>query len=175
MPAPRCSEVVEMFARQDFAAWRGLPPDCTVGEVLERFAPQDDWIGFAQLGSDFVAASYRYCRVPSYGTPVRIWFIDERVVELEAMDLAKMTDVQELADVLGQPPARLDSYLGVVLVENGEWVYPERGLAFSTDSSGQHVSRLSVFASTDLEGYRRRLRVKTGATPMPEPDENELL
>ena len=173
MPAQTaCQKVLKAYARRDFADWRGLPADCTVDEVLHVFNAQDEWIGSGNLGLDAVSANYRYCLVPSFNAPVRVWFVPKRVLQLEAENPPDDLTTTALESALGEPLAKLDSYFGVALIEQNEWVYPERGIAFNTQSEGTGITRLCVFAPTTLESYRHKIRLNVRQRPMPEARPN---
>jgi hypothetical protein len=164
---PTCLEALDAFAAKDFESWHGLPSACTVAEALRVFAAQDDWIGEAKLGLEAVSRSYRFCGAARYESPLRVWFQGSEILMVEAEAPLDDLPLQTLTAQLGAPTAKLDTYFGVVKVKQGEWVYAERGIALSIDSSGASLSRICVFAPTTLEQYRRSLRLDVRQRPLP--------
>jgi hypothetical protein len=163
-----CMESLHAFAARAFADWRGLLSPCLIEDALHILVPQDEWIGAGNLGSSALAASYRFCRVPSYPTPVRVWFADSEVRLIEAEGPLESLSFTDLTRQLGEPEARLDSWYGFAAVEKGEWVYATRGIAVSCGPSGIEVSRLYAFAPMSVQDYVRRLRIDQRQRPLPE-------
>jgi hypothetical protein len=162
-----CMDSLHAFAAKAFADWRGLLSPCLIEDALHILMPQDEWIGTGSLGSDALAASYRFCRVPSYPAPVRVWFADSEVRLIEAEGPLESLSFAQLTRQLGEPEARLDSWYGFAAVEKGEWVYAARGIAVSCGPSGREVSRLYVFAPISVQDYVQDVRINQRQRPLP--------
>ncbi len=165
-----CLAALNAFAQKEFAEWRGLPFSCTMSDALQAFAPQDEWIGAGKLGSAAVAANYRFFVVPSYPAPVRVWFDDSVIHLVDVEGPIEDLTFQALSERLGGQAVKLDSYFGVVKVDEGEWVYADRGIAFSGDTGRREIYHLWVFAPTTAESYRQHLRMDLRERPMPRPE-----
>jgi hypothetical protein len=162
-----CDKALRAFAAKDFVNWHGLPAACMDNDLQRIFSAQDDWVGTGRLGLDAITAKYRFWHVNGYSSPVRTWLVKSRLVEIDVETLADELRVAVLASVLGAPTAKLDAYFGVPLIEQSEWVYPERGIIFNTDSSGTFIARLGVFVPATLEVYRHKLRMNLQQKPVP--------
>ena len=161
-------DALHAFARKAFAEWRGLSAPCALEEALRVFEPQSEWIGTGRLGLHAVEAHYRFVRAAAYAEPLRVWFADTGILLVEAEGPIDDLLFPALTSQLGEPEARLDTYFGFSRVEKGEWVYPSRGLALSSDSGGREIHRLWAFAPTTLSGYLEELRVDLKQRPMTE-------
>jgi hypothetical protein len=157
---------LEALALKKFRDWRGLPPDCSMRDVLSVFRAQDFWIGRAKLGSEYVDTNFRFAIATQWETPLRVWLRSDVVVEIEAE--SPELDVAQLVADLDRPKfTKLDAHYGVALLPRSEWVCAERGIAFQTDSAGVHVLLLYVFAATTADEYVRTLRVNRPQRPIP--------
>jgi hypothetical protein len=151
-------EVMDKFVSRNFRDWPGLPSNGTLTAVRQYFNNDSDDIGEAALGNDF--CQYLVVTIPGYGTPVRIWStnIDEKVVLLDAPNPELQPGLSSLLDELGEPAAQLDTYWGTLSIPDGEWVYPERGLALFVSERDEKVFHLAVFQPTTLADYEENLR-----------------
>src|SRR5271166_1633336 len=123
-PQSACQEALGRFAEQHFEHWAGLPTDCSSAEVLARFGQLNDGVGRGMLGSE--VAQFMMVLVPAYPEPVRVWYRAEHIVLL---DTAYPDFLAGTVVALGEPAVRLDYYWKRLLIPNGQWVYPSRGLA----------------------------------------------
>ena len=163
-----CTDGLHAFAARAFADWRGLLSPCLIEDVLQVFTPQDEWIGAGTLGSNALAVSYRFCHVPSYAAPVRVWFAGSEVRLIEAEGPLEGMSFTQLTRHLSEPEAKLDSWYGFAAVEQGEWVYAAKGIAVSCGPSSREISRLYVFAPMPVQDYVRNLRIDQRQRPLPE-------
>jgi hypothetical protein len=166
--ADRCADALRAFAEHRLANWRGLPA-CTLAEVAAHWTLLDDQAHPGRIGHR--SASRTSAQVHTYDEPVDIWFDGEQVFLL-LVEYPEFEGWPELLKQVGEPVAKLDSYLGTLLIPGSEWVYPERGLTLYVNPENRALLRLAVYAPTTLERYEAELRLsfKVRLLPLPEDD-----
>jgi len=170
------TDALELLATGRFDEWWGLPP-LSLRAVTARFPPSDLSPVVGSLGSDLVPARYVTVPVPGFGSEVRVWFTepDDLVVRIDGTPAGAGLAQEPLVRRLGEPDARLDTYLNVLRVEKGELVYARRGLTLLTNPANQLLLGTAFYAGTTPEVYERRLRLdlrlRTGARPAPGTEE----
>jgi hypothetical protein len=88
-----------------------------------------------------------------YPEPVRAWYDGDLLAVLETDYPALPMTSAALANLLGEPEARLDCYLDVLLLRAAEWVYPQRGLSVRINPATQIWLRVTAFGAMTLEAY----------------------
>jgi hypothetical protein len=164
--------------------------------ALVADADVSGWTGLPELSTEATAAAFRVdllgarLRTGELGDPprhgrwiaaptrrfaggLRLWLDPDdlearRVVLVQA--LAPQGDDGWLAAPdLGEPGLLLPAVLGPLVLDDGERVYPERGLAVRANPANGVLLELIVFAPTTAEDYRTRLRPALPVeTPLPE-------
>lgn len=158
---PDALDALRRFAARDLAGWRGLAPGTTVGDVAAAFEV-DDTPQPARLGSEERVAGWVTVEADGYPEGLRVWLDGTAVALLDGPDAELPGGAEALADVLaelGEPAARLDSYLGVFRLDDSEWVYPQRGLTLYVNPENMLLLRLVGYVATDLDTYERQLRI----------------
>lgn len=162
-----CGEALAAFADRAFGRWAGLPPACTLAEVVARFEPVDEGVGRGALGDPGEEAHFAVVRVPSYELPVRVWYRGGTAVLLDA----EYPDVApaELR-ALPEPAARLDYTWHRLRLAGGQRVWPDRGLALFVNPENGALVHLGVFAPTSLRRYVASLMLSLRTERLPEGD-----
>jgi hypothetical protein len=169
---------LELLADGRLEEWQGLPPSLSLPTVTARFPPSDLSPVVGSLGSDLVPARYVTVPVPGFPSEMRVWFTepDDRVVRMDATRPAAVS-LEPLIRRLGEPEARLDTYVNVLRVEEGELVYAGRGLTLLTNPANRLLLGMAFYAGTTVDGYQRRLRLdlrlRTRAQPARGPGGDE--
>jgi hypothetical protein len=148
------------FANLQLDSWQGLPEDCSMADARRAFALSDEDDGRGDLGKERELAYYQSLD----DRPLRIWHRESRVVLL---DFENPSDDFEVSRILGPPSAKLSVAWGFATLEDGEWVYPERGLSAIVLSTGM-AAHLYGFTPASVDAYVRSLRVDRVRRPMPE-------
>jgi len=154
-------KALQMFAARDFRNWHGLIPEFSLpdfstvceGDTGPRIS---GWLGESRRGAEFVSVHFA-----EYEMGVRVWLEpgQDRVLFMDTEYPSLKTDLPSLLQILGAPAAKLDSYLGTFRLAESEWVFPLRGLTLYLNPDTETLLRLAVFPVTDLENYRRNLRL----------------
>jgi hypothetical protein len=140
--------VVAALAEAGPVGWSGLPAGL-------RAAPDDETFEVV-LGSEREEADLLQLPDVADGCAGRAWLRAGVVVLVE---IAWRTGAPAWPpDSRERPEARDDVVDGLVVVEAGEWIYPQRGLAVVTNQDATAARRLLGFAPTTLDVYRRLLR-----------------
>ena len=163
-----CADALHAFAAHHFANWRGLP-ECALTDVSAEWTLLDEQAHPGTLGKR--GASWTAASAPGYDESVQIWYDDEHVLLL-LVEYPEFEDWPALLEQVGEPLAKLDSYLSTLLIPGSEWVYPERGLTLYVNPENEALLRLAVYAPTTLERYESELRLsfKMRRLPLPEDD-----
>jgi hypothetical protein len=140
--------VVAALAEAGPVGWSGLPAGL-------RAAPDDETFEVV-LGSEREEADLLQLPDVAEGCAARAWLRGGVVVLVE---IAWRTGPPAWPpDSRDRPEARDDVVDGLVVVEAGEWIYPQHGLAVVTNQDATAARRLFGFAPTTLDVYRRLLR-----------------
>jgi hypothetical protein len=147
------------LACRDFLDWRGLAPETSLADVAAVFPIEDDWRGAGHLGEEGQEVSWLSAEAEGYPQGIRIWLDQDRVVLIDGESPELSAGLPALLQAIGTPEARLDAYLGMLLIPESEEVYPGRGLTLHINPENGILLRLLAYAPTTLEDYRRRLRL----------------
>lgn len=152
-------DALDLLADARFDEWRGLPPGLELQGVTARFPPSHPATAPGYLGSAGTPVRYITVPVPGFRTELRVWFRpgDAHVVLIEGTGTPPELDT--LADRLGEPDARLDTYLNVLPLEGGELVFAGRGLTLFTNPATGRLLRLGLYERTTIDDYERRIRL----------------
>ena len=153
-----CATALRALLGGDWAAWTGLPADCSVAALEAEFGPARVLEPVASIGDDGTSCA----RSTLSDAPITFWHDGERVLLVEA-DL--------LSNPLPAPPfdartmQRRDAPFGVSVLVGGEWIDAGRGLALTVTPAGKVVRSLG-FARLSLERYLSTLQPR-GAPIVP--------
>jgi hypothetical protein len=135
-----------------------LPATCTLTEAasaLAALAQARDAIG--TLGTDRVQVRWRAIDTGIAGERLRLWHDGASVLAIEVEAPRPTGGWDALRGALGTPEAKLAYWDDVVESKDGQWVYPERGLAVFTALADTEVARVVAFPPTTVAIYRARL------------------
>jgi hypothetical protein len=162
-----CADAIAAFGRRDFADWRGLPGGCGLADVeaaggtVASAAP-------GQLGARHRPLQFHVIHLGEAGIS-RAWVEREELVLMEAELPAFPSGPERLVEHLGPPEARREIGWDVLVLPDGEWVWPASGLAAIVNPGNAAMLALAAFTPTGLaeydEGLRRDLRVREFRTP----------
>jgi hypothetical protein len=139
--------------RADVTGWWGLPamPPAALGAT-------EPWITEWRDVGDPPRAALSIALPPGcFEGGLRCWMDGDAVRVLEGLR-PRPDGEQAVAPDLGAPAARLPIALGLHIVDDGELVYPERGLAVRVNPPNGILLGLVGFAPTTLSDYVARLR-----------------
>jgi hypothetical protein len=164
-----CKAALRIWADRDFRRWRGLPAGCSLTDVTSVFPLLNDGVGMSILGEQ--NADFRMVMVDGYDSPVRVWSNDDHVLMLDVEFPQLSTSLDALLAELGEPEARLDSFLSTLRLEQSEWVYPSRGLTLFINPDNDVLLRLAVYSPTTLDAYKKELlmNLRTRRLPRRQP------
>lgn len=163
----QCYEALEIFQKKDFSEWTGLPSTCLLSDLLQLWAPADEGAMIGPLGDKRISTSYRYCSVPGYNDPVRVWTMRGRILQIDVEDPLPDYSARTLLEQLGAPEAKIDATYGFAYLGQGEWFYGERGLSLIFMAEDDRIKTLSVFVSSDIYYYIDLLRIERDSRPLP--------
>lgn len=156
----RCDTAIRALLDARWADWPGLPADCTLAALEALLGGSTVLDADAALGTEGRACT----RSSLNDAPLVAWHDEGRRVRLVELDLE--SDPRPLPGFAGGQ--RLDVPWGTSMLQGGERVWPERGLALVV--AGGHVVAALGFAPTSFDGYAATLRPhRSAAVPMPRP------
>ncbi len=152
-----CEKALALIENRDWKAWRGLPASCSMAELAARYPQLSAGSGRANLGSDVVPAEFKTLQLAGHGKPLRVWYREGAVVEIELEYPEIEGGFSTLSAIFGEPAATLDYYQRTVRYDKSAFVYPDRGIAVLYNPSRSAVIRIYLFAPTTLDAYERSL------------------
>ena len=150
---PDCQDAVELLLDKKFTNWQGWPPDCDIPQLEKEGLIQRD-SGMYFSGEDVQRAYWRMLNQEVYESGVMVWFIGDTLLKLQVEFPDLKETPQELSKDWGEP-VKEDYYMGVLLVEDGEWVFAERGISLRVSFEASMVYELILFKPTTHEIYMR--------------------
>jgi hypothetical protein len=149
-----CEEAKRAIETRSFVGWTGLPPDCTPDAMFGEPFDEAEW-PTRTLGRE--DTHWIQVEVPGYYSPT-ISVRDGKIVLFDGMNPELDGGWPPLAADLGEPEAKLDWYRDIVLMKDGEWVYPARGITIFGRAAGNAALHIAVYAPTTLAEYEASLR-----------------
>ena len=160
-----CKATLRILADRDFRRWPGLPAGCSLTDVTSAFPLLNDGVGLTILGEQ--NADFRMVMVDGYDSPVRVWSNDDLVLMLDIEFPQLSTSLDALLAEIGEPEAKLDSFLSTLRLEQNEWVYPSRGLTLFINPDNDVLLRLAVYSPTTLDVYKKELKMNLQTRRLP--------
>lgn len=148
------------FAAGRIDEWHGLE----AGDDLERlgaagFAVDGSTTGRSTLGEEHHSRPWVAIESDTYEGGLRAWTGDGGgIVVMEGRHPIDGAGEPLAAPQMGEPAVTLDGYLGRVLIEGAEHVYPERGLAIEVNPDNGLLLAVTVFHPTSAAEYVAALR-----------------
>ena len=135
-----------------------LPPNCTVADASRAIdALEKAWDATGSLGADRTQVRWRAVDTGIAGDRLRLWHDGEHVLAVEIEGPRPVGGWNALRNALGTPDAKLAYWDDVVESRDGQWVYPERGMAVFTTLADTEIARVMAFPPTTIATYRARL------------------
>jgi len=149
-----CAQPITRLAADGPAAWQGLPSGCRVADLAPALDCDESLLGAAPLGERnalFLPA------LLGDEVTAQVWLDaeEEDVVMVELEEPPFAATGAALTAAVGEPAARLDTWIGMLEADGGEWVWPERGLAAFVEPETDRVERLALFPPTTADGYEQ--------------------
>lgn len=161
------TNVLEKLVALELKDWSGLPAGTLLKHAGEVFEVEEDWRGTGSLGSECRKTDWYAVAAERFVQGLRLWVRDGQLILIDAPLPDLPIELDELLDALGPPLKRLDSYLGTLLIENSEWVYPQRGLTLFVNPGNRRLLRIAVFQPVGIEAYRSTLRLNLQRVRLP--------
>lgn len=140
-----------------FFAWRGFPASCSYLDFSSNFAPLTDAYGESRLGRLSLLRRYRMHTPPGQSYSMQVWYENDSLL-MVVITFPKLADkTQLLFDSLGEPSEKIDYHIDVGIIENGCWVYPNKGISIFVDTPGASVMKVALYKECSLEHYRDKL------------------
>ena len=151
-----CSAAVMALLNGDWAAFAGLPAECSLSSLVAQFGPAQTLDPTTRLGAEGTLVT----RSSLANAPITAWHDGDRVVLIEC-DLLSAPLPAPVFDA--ETMVRRDVEWGVGVLAGGEWVAAARGLALIVTPLGTVTASLG-FAPTTLEHYLATLKPRRGVT-----------
>jgi len=161
-----CQTSFQQFLSKDFSHWTGLPDGCLLSDLTQSGVQLKEGMGLARLGRH--KTNFKMLVIDEYERSVRVWLEEEKVLLLDVKYPQIVPDLTTLLAQLGEPEAKLDAYLGTLLLPESEWVYPQQGLSLFINPGNNVLLRLAVYPPTVLETYQERLRLHLRRRRLPQ-------
>ena len=158
MNDPHCRAAFAAFGRRNFAGWTGLGKDCALDDLRAAGGRVGDAPASGRLGSPTRQALFHAVTLGQAAGPTRAWIAGDVVELLDSELPAVPGGPAALKEPLGAPAVRRPARWDVLELPDGEWVWPDRGLAALVGGDGKRVLRLLAFVPVPLAIYDERLR-----------------
>ena len=163
----KVTEVLTALAALELNDWAGLHQDTVLDHARQVFDIEEEWCGTGRLGSEGKKTVWYSVSARGFPEGLRLWVSGGELLLVDAPHPDLPGKLDGLLAALGPPPERLDSYLGTLLIENSEWVYPERGLTVFVNPANRRLLRIAVYRPVSLSGYRENLRLNLKRVRLP--------
>lgn len=161
------------FANRALRSFTGLASPTSLDDVAKVFRLDRSWHGEGLLGSAEHRTAWYSATADGFAHGVRVWAEDDAVVLIDAADLDLAEPLPLLLDALGEPDAKLDSFLGTLEIAGSEYVYAQRGLTLYVNPATAILLRIAAFAPASLAHYQRDLRLNLEMKLLP-PSQDHL-
>jgi hypothetical protein len=163
MPAAHISHLalppLQIFASRSLRSFTGFASRTSLDDVATVFDLDRSRQGQGRLGSEQRRANWFSATAEGFARGVRVWVDDDAVILIDATDVSLPEPLPFLLDALGEPDAKLDSFLGTLEIKRSEFVYAQRGLTLFVNPANAVLLRIAGFAPASLEHYQRSLRL----------------
>lgn len=154
------ADLLRLVRDGELGGWRGLPATLTLAELTSTFPRDSDWSGTAQLGGRHRQTTWLWAVAPGTGQQLRVWFDADRVVLVDFACAGTVSNrPDDLAALLGEAPAALDTWLGTLPLPESELVFARHGLAAFVNRETQSIWHLALFCPQSLHDYTDNFRI----------------
>jgi hypothetical protein len=156
MTKSTCREQIEQFLQRNLWHWTGLDAGCRKSDVT-TWLPFQEGEGVVRLGTRKVEYTFRALQHRGFTEGVFFYFDRDTLSAIATEYWSFDRDTcAALLEQQGEPPHRLDFYWRDQKVDNGESVYPERGITVGVVPESGVIAKVMVYPSCSLETYRER-------------------
>lgn len=160
-----CSNAVLAITQADVSTWQGLPQPCQLSNLKQQFK-QRRGEGIGSIGQ--IQAPFLMFEVEGFNQPIRVWVEEDTVLIIDMKAIELSSNLSSILATLGEPEVKLDSYIGTSLIEQGEWVYPNRGIALFMHPQSQRLDHITLFPATTLIDYEAKYRLHLRTRRLPQ-------
>lgn len=163
----KATEVLTALVALELNDWAGLHQDTALDHARQVFDIDEEWCGTGRLGSEGKKTVWYSVSTGGFPEGLRLWVSDGDLILVDAPHPGLPGSLDDLLAALGPPQERLDSYLGTLLIEKSEWVYPGRGLTVFVNPANRRLLRIAVYRPVSLSEYRENLRLNLKKVRLP--------
>lgn len=151
-----CRSNIETFLERQIGRWTGLKPGCPESDIT-AWLHFNDGVGAAFYGKLEVQYSFRVLLHPGFQEGIEFYFADRqlRFIGTDYWSFDRQ-QCENLLRELGEPPHRLTLYWRDDVIEEGEWVYPDKGIALGVSAPTGLIPRLVVYPPCPLRRFQER-------------------
>lgn len=171
--SPLALPPLQAFANRTLRSFTGLASPTSLDDVAGVFDLDRSWHGQGVLGSAGHRTDWFSATANGFARGIRVWVADGAVVLIDAADVSLPEALPSLLDALGEPDAKLDSFLGTLEIRGSEYVYAGRGLTLYVNPATAMLLRIAGFTATSLDDYQRNLRLDLRMKLLP-PSQDDL-
>ncbi|MGY8706517.1 hypothetical protein RAD16_12330 [Bradyrhizobium sp. 18BD] len=164
---------LQAFANRTLRAFTGLASPTSLDDVASVFDLDRSWHGEGVLGSAGHRTDWFSATANGFARGIRVWVADDAVVLIDATDVSLPEPLPSLLNALGEPDAKLDSFLGTFEIKGSEYVYARRGLTLYVNPATTVLLRIAGFAPASLDDYQSNLRLDLEMKLLP-PSQDDL-
>lgn len=151
-----CKEVFRPFAEKDFISWKPWPRSFIDSCFDSMFIKQSDVVK-GSAGSDFLPAYFAYFKTENYSNNIRIWTRNDKFLKLDTEFPDINIQLNETVKLPDEGVYKLDYSFGGFVIKEGEWVFPEKGIAYFLNGDYNRIIKISIFSSASIQFYKMNL------------------
>jgi hypothetical protein len=151
-----CRKNIRMFLDRQIGRWTGLKAGCAENDITASFH-FNEGAGAARYGTCDVEYSFRVLSCEGFQEGIEFHFADHelRFIATDYWTFGPQ-ECDDILRALGEPPHRLPLYWRDEVIEDGEWVYPGRGIALGVIQATMLIARVVVYPPCPLNVYQGR-------------------
>jgi hypothetical protein len=149
-----CQQNIGVFLGRDIGQWSGLATGCRK-EDLSAWLSFNAGEGRAVFGAKHVEYEFRTLTCDGFRENLTFYFRNEEL-SLIATEFWSFDSEESarLLQQLGDPTHRLDFFWRDEKIENGEWVYVDRGITLGVIPTTQLIAKVMVYPPGTLTDYK---------------------
>jgi hypothetical protein len=151
-----CKQNIEQFLQRNIGQWTGLEADCNKVDIMTWYS-FNEGEGITYFGTQNAEYTFHSLQYPGFTEGIFFYFDHDKLccIATEYWSF----DKQECAKLLretGKPMHRLDLYWRNDIIENGEWVHPDKGITLGVIPATKLIIRVIVYPKCTLNTYKSR-------------------
>lgn len=172
-PQTPCESAVQHLLDKDFANWQGWPEACTISDLRKSGTIQPDSVSWF-MGQEIRQAYWSMLKQEVYEMGVRVWFVEDKVLKVQVEYPGIKDTPHDLIKGWGAPN-KADYYEGIMFVEGGEWIFPERGITLRVSAEESMVTEVILYPPTTLKLYMRDIYYTEQEREFPDHTDYDLI